>query len=237
MLVKAPLARSAVFLDVDGTLLDIAPTPQSVQVPPGLVDSLTRLRMALDGALAFVSGRRLDDLDRLFAPLCLIAAAEHGAILRGPDGRVEEADIVISAEWRRRLAQFAQAHSGVLIEEKKHSIVVHYRLAPEAEPAARRAADALAASDAERFHVMPAHMAYEICSREVSKGAALRRLMAIQPFVGRQPVFVGDDVTDEPAIAAAKQAGGTGLHVARDFDGDPAQVRAWIAALANAARP
>jgi trehalose 6-phosphate phosphatase len=237
MLVKAPLERSAVFLDIDGTLLDIAPTPQTVRVPAGLIDSLTRLHRALGGALAFVSGRRLDDIDALFAPLRMVAAAEHGAILRLPGGRVEETDIAIPAEWRTDLARFARAHPGVLIEEKKHSIVAHYRLAPAAEPAARRIADALAAGEADRFHVLPARMAYEICSREVSKAAVMRRLMTIAPFSGRLPVFVGDDVSDEPAIAAAKQAGGLGLHVARDFGGEPARVRAWVSALADRGRP
>lgn len=232
MLLGLPTSdRWTVFLDVDGTLLDIAPTPHAVRVPEGLVATLTRLRESLDDALAFVSGRSLDEIDQLFTPLRTAVAAEHGAIVRLPDGRMEETDVTVPAEWRAALADLAQKHRGVLIEEKRHSIAVHFRLAPEAEPVVRHAVDALVADAADRFDVLPARMAFEIRGRGVSKAAAVRRLMQAHPFAGRLPLYIGDDVTDEPAIAAARELGGLGLHVGRDFGGEPANVRSWIGTL------
>jgi trehalose 6-phosphate phosphatase len=236
MLLGLPTSgRWTVFLDVDGTLLDIAPTPHAVRVPEGLVATLTRLRENLDEALAFVSGRSLDEIDQLFAPLRTTVAAEHGAILRLPDGNIEEADVAIPVEWRATLADLAQKHRGILIEEKRHSIVVHFRLAPEAEPLARHAVDALVADAADRFDVLPARMAFEIRGRGVSKATALKRLMQTSLFAGRRPLYIGDDVTDEPAIAAARELGGLGLHVGRDFGGEPANVRSWIGTLIDEA--
>lgn len=220
-----------VFLDIDGTLLDIAATPQSVVVPAGLLRDLARLREGLGGALAFVSGRSLDDIDRLFAPLVLPAAAEHGAIVRLPDGQIEEVDVVVPSAWRASLARLAIEYPGVLVEEKRHSIAVHFRQAPNAEYASRAAVDTLVAGAPDRFHVLPARMAFEIRGRRVSKEAAVRRLMNTIPFSGRRPIYIGDDVTDEPAIEAAQDLGGLGLHVDRNFDGEPARVRAWIGTL------
>lgn len=237
MPVSASTETYAVFLDIDGTLLDIAPSPQAVVVPAGLTEALIRLHDALDGALAFVSGRKLDDVDRLFAPLRTAVAAEHGAIVRLPDGKVEEANVVVPQAWGTMLKQLAARHPGVLIEEKAHSIVAHYRLAPEAEPIVRQAVNEIAASASDCFDILPARMAYELCGRDVSKGAAVRRLMRIAPFAGRKPIYIGDDVTDEPAIAAAQQAGGLGLHVARDFAGQPTRVRTWVKSLVESGPP
>jgi trehalose 6-phosphate phosphatase len=231
MPVSARTETYAVFLDIDGTLLDIAPSPQAVVVPADLVESLTRLQEALDGALAFVSGRTLGEIDHLLAPLHTAAAAEHGAVVRLPNGEIEEAHVEVPPEWRTVLSQLADQHPGVLIEEKAHSIVTHYRLAPDAEPIVRRTMTEIAAGAADRFEVLPARMAYELCGRNVSKGAAVRRLMTIPPFAGRKPIYVGDDVTDEPAIAAAQEAGGLGLHVAHDFGGQPDKVRTWVKSL------
>lgn len=232
MLMGLPTSgRWTVFLDVDGTLLDIAPTPHAVRVPEGLVATLTRLRENLDEALAIVSGRSLDEIDQLFAPLRTAVAAEHGAVLRLPDGSIEEAEVAIPVQWRATLADLAQKHRGVLIEEKRHSIVAHYRLAPEAEPIVRQAVDALVADAPDRFDVLPARMAFEIRGHGVSKATAVKRLMQTSAFTGRLPLYIGDDVTDEPAIAAARELGGFGLHVTRDFGGEPANVRAWIGTL------
>jgi len=226
-----------VFLDVDGTLLDIAPTPHAVRVPEGLVAMLMRLRENLGDALAFVSGRTLDDIDQLFAPLRIAAAAEHGAIVRLPDGRVEEADVAIPPAWRTALVDLTKRKRGILIEEKRHSIAVHFRLAPEAEPLVRQAVDALVAEAPDRYDVLPARMAFEIRGRGVSKAEAVNRLMQASPFAGRRPLYIGDDVTDEPAIAAARELGGVGLHVGRDFGGEPANVRSWIGTLIDEDAP
>ncbi|MEZ5786461.1 MAG: trehalose-phosphatase [Xanthobacteraceae bacterium] len=231
MPVSERIETLAVFLDIDGTLLDIAPSPQAVIVPAGLIDALMRLHDSLAGALAFVSGRPLVEIDRLFAPMHIPAAAEHGAVVRLPDGKVEEANIAVPKAWRTALKQLAAQHPGIFIEEKAHSIVTHYRLAPDAEPIVRQAVHQIAAGALDRFDVLPARMAYELCGRDVAKGAAVRRLMRIPPFAGRKPIYVGDDATDEPAIAAVQETGGLGFHVARDFNGQPERVRAWIRSL------
>lgn len=238
MLLGLPATGSwTVFLDIDGTLLDIAATPHAVRVPEGLVVTLMQLRESLDDALAFVSGRTLDDIDQLFEPMRVPVAAEHGAIVRLPDGRVEETDVTIPLAWRAALVELTKQNAGILLEEKRHSIAVHFRLAPETEPLVRETVDALVAAAADRFEVLPARMAFEIRGRNVSKAEAVRRLMQTSPFAGRRPLYIGDDITDEAAIAAARELGGVGLHVGRDFGGAPANVRSWIETLIDEDKP
>lgn len=223
----------AFFLDLDGTLLDIAPTPAAVHVPDGLVTTLSQLRDRVGGALAIVSGRSLIDIDRLLAPLHMVAAAEHGAVVRLPDGRIEETEVVVPPAWISSLDATVSRVPGALVERKPHAVVVHYRQAPAAEARLRHAVDVLVATAPDRFEVLPARMAFEIRGRGISKEAAVHRLLQEAPFAGRLPVYVGDDVTDEPAIDAAIALGGRGLHVAHAFGGTPDAVRRWLAALAT----
>ncbi len=221
--------RGALFLDMDGTLIDLAVTPQAVQVPPGLPETLRRVQAALGGALAVISGRKLADIDDLLGP-GLPCAAEHGALLRGADGTITAVARRLGHydEWLKILREAAAAMPGVLIEEKAFSLVAHYRQAPRFESALRRLVERLAAADSEAA-VLPAHCAFELKPRLGNKGEALAWFMETDPFRGRLPVYIGDDVTDEPAIRKAAELGGLGLHVKRDFAGSTAQVRAWIA--------
>jgi trehalose 6-phosphate phosphatase len=221
---------AALFLDIDGTLLDIAARPELVVVPPDLPGMLDRLRAKLGGALAIVSGRPLAQIDGFF-PGLLPAAAEHGAILR--DGAGETTQVAARpaayAHWLARLRAETGGIEGVIIEEKQVSLVVHYRGAPAAGPRLRALAADLVDAAGPDVALLPAHMAFELRPTGAAKDSAVGWFMRHAPFAGRRPVFIGDDVTDEPAIALAAALGGMGLHVARDFAGHPAAVRAWLA--------
>jgi trehalose 6-phosphate phosphatase len=229
------LRRGALFLDFDGTLVEIAPTPDAVRVDPALPGVLAALHRHLAGALALISGRPLETLDAFLAPARLPAAAEHGvALRRHGDREPEHVDVPsVPAAWRAHAEALAAQVPGALYEPKRHGFALHARRVPEAMPRFEAALRALIADD-ERFLLLPAHMAWEVKPRAADKGTALAALMAGAPFRGRLPVFIGDDVTDEAAIAAAEALGGVGLRVDESF-GDPAGVRAWLARLAEEA--
>jgi trehalose 6-phosphate phosphatase len=222
---------NALFLDLDGTLLEIAPTPELVVVPPGLPDLLTNVHGQLGGAVAIVTGRPIGVIDRLLAPFYASAAGEHGVALRYQDGTVEEMPkgLAVPDTWRDALKAAAERWPGVLVEPKPHGVAVHYRLVPERGNDVWRLVRALVPQDHPWFRLIPAREAVEIGPRAASKGHAVERLMAKAPFQGRRPIFVGDDFTDEAGMEAARQFGGEGLRVAEVFGGDPAEVRAWLA--------
>ena len=221
---------NALFLDLDGTLLEIAATPESVVVPPGLPELLANLGGQLDGALAIVTGRSIGVVDSLLSPFVAIAGGEHGASLRYPDGRLEEIPkgAAVPDTWREALRAASERWPGVLVEPKPHGVAVHYRLVPERGNDVWRLVRALVPQDHPWFRLIPAREAVEIGPRGASKGHAVEQLMARQPFQGRRPIFVGDDFTDEAGMEAARQFGGEGLRVAEVFGGQPAAVRAWL---------
>jgi trehalose 6-phosphate phosphatase len=230
----------AVFLDFDGTLIDIAAAPDLVRIPSDLVPLLARLSSGLRGALAIVTGRPVSDINRFLHPLRLVTAGLHGAQLRTQvDGEVVltvgsmDPDIVLAVGRLRELAP------GVVIESKISSIAVHYRLAPSVEPQIKTALKAIVAGSPDHFILCPGRCVIEVMPRHVCKGAAVDTLMALPAFKGRCPIMVGDDVPDEPALAAAVRHGGLGLRVSGEhfkgqafFEG-PASVRAWLAAMAD----
>jgi trehalose 6-phosphate phosphatase len=221
---------SALFLDFDGTLVEIAATPEQVVVPPGLPDLLGQLYRQRGGALAIVSGRPLEQTDEFLRPFSASGAGEHGVSLRYDDGTLEELPIGIAVpqSWRVALEAAVERWPGVRIEEKPHGVTVHYRLAPDRGSEVWRLVRALVAPDHPWFRLLPAREAVEVSLRSVSKGHAVERLMAHHPFHGRRPIFVGDDITDEAGMSMARRFGGVGLRVSEAFGGDPAQVRAWL---------
>lgn len=225
-----PPEHAAYFLDFDGTLVEIAPTPMAVTVPPGLVASLQALAARAGGALALVSGRPIAELDALLA-VPFSAAGQHGAERRpAPAAAIAHAPLPTPpGTWLSTAERLAAATPGALLERKRHGFALHYRNAPEAGPAFGDALAALLAGQGD-FALLPAKMAWEVRPAAAHKGAAVAALMAHPPFAGRTPVYVGDDVTDEDGIAAAEAQGGIGLRVEPDF-GSPAAVRAWIAGL------
>ena len=226
---------TALFLDLDGTLLDIAERHDLVWVAPELPDVISRLSAALGGAVAIVTGRPLSDVDRLLPLPGMAVAAEHGARLRLPDGTIapHAADLPERDSWIGQVKAALHLWPGAFIEEKSVGFVVHYRQAPEHGAEIGRFLADLVAPAQGRAEILPALMAYEIRAQGVGKGHAVRHLMEDAPFAGRVPVFIGDDVTDEEGMAAAEALGGQGLHVHRVFGGEPARVRAWLARMAD----
>ena len=224
-----PPATSALLLDLDGTLLDLAPTPDSVVVPPGLLRSLRRLRAGLGGALAVVSGRPVEQIDALLGDAPYAVAGEHGgAIRREPDAAFARPALpAMPAHWLDEAASIIAQHPGALLERKLRGLVFHYRGAPASGPALRQAALALTGPHSGRFQVLEASMAWEIRPRGTDKGVAVATLMREPPFAGRRPIFIGDDVTDEDGIRVAIELGGAGLRVAEAF-GSPEAVRDWL---------
>ena len=225
----------ALFLDLDGTLLDIAVAPDKVVIPARLIDALQRLSVALDGALAVVSGRRLASIDRLLSPLRLPVAAEHGAVIRLPSTKIDSLSVRRRPPkaWIKQLRQAVSRWEGVLIEEKTYSVALHYRLAPHRSGAVRKLAMSLVRAAPNRFELLTAKQAFEVRPKGITKARAVEVLMEQHPFRGRLPVFVGDDVTDEDGIETAHQLGGLGLNVDSAFGGQPRAVRDWLKRAAD----
>jgi trehalose 6-phosphate phosphatase len=224
--------HAALLLDLDGTLIDIAPTPNSVVVADGLADTLLRLRANLGDALAVVTGRPIADVDRLLPGVPFAVAGEHGGVIRhAPSETAERADVrAVPEDWILQAQDWVRPHPGAMIEVKARGFVLHYRLAPDCGPWLRKRLDALMAGWTDHV-VGAAHMAWEIKPAGIDKGRAVEALMARAPFAGRVPVFVGDDVTDEDGMRVARAMGGVGLRV-QDYFGDAAGVRAWLAGIA-----
>lgn len=227
----------ALFLDLDGTLIDIAETPDVVIVPEELPGLLDRASRALGGALAIVSGRPLDDIDRLTAPVRLPAAGIHGGEIRYAAQDVARVPAPAAmGPLRTRIFEKMTAIPGVLIEDKGVSIAVHFRQAARQAQAVHEGLLDVIALQADRFRVLPGKMVFEVMPRVFRKDVAITAFMDRAPFRGRVPVFVGDDRSDDDAIAEAVRRGGFGLRVGAgvddgmDFPG-PAAVRRWIAEL------
>lgn len=234
----ATLPSSAVLLDVDGTILDLAPTPLEVVVPPELTAALARLSERTGGALAFVSGRPLAELDLFFQPLKLPAIAGHGAELRLNDGTVARANTFLDPQLMSELASIADDKPGVLFEDKKYSIALHYRQAPHLGHEIRDEVSAVCARfPSAAIEILPGKSVVEVKQPSFNKGTAVRELMQHEPFRGRRPIFIGDDVTDEAAFAVLPEFGGIGFSVGREVQGiagmfeQPRDVRRWIAEM------
>ncbi len=225
-----PDSNWALFFDLDGTLIDLAPRPDMVRMPEMLIDLLKQVQRELQGALAVVSGRPLGQLDALLAPWRPPAAGEHGAQCRLPSGEMVPPPRLpaVPTEWRLAADALASENAGIVVEQKATGIAVHYRQAPGSEGRVRDVLQRLAAQRPREFTAMPGLMLTEIRPRAVDKGSAVEWLMREKPFAGRTPVFVGDDVTDEDGFRAAEALGGRGLHVHRHFSGGAAQVREWL---------
>lgn len=225
-----PKPNWALFLDIDGTLIDLAPSPDEVRIPPRLNAILSGTQQTLDGAVAIVSGRTLTRIDALLSPLQPPCAGEHGAVFRLPDRRLHRADDACRLpDDIRRAAYDAMARwPGTIMEPKQFGICLHYRQAPEYRDQVQRLAEQLLRDSPGGFELLPGNMTVEIRHRTITKGAAVRVFMGLPPFAGRVPVFVGDDVTDEDGFAAARAAGGLGLHVDSVFGGSTANVRRWL---------
>jgi trehalose 6-phosphate phosphatase len=233
----------ALLLDVDGTLVDIAPSPSEVHVSDELVHSLQRLLAMTGGALALVSGRSLADLDRLFSPLELPAIGGHGAEMRIAPGVAISRVPDMPAALRQKLIAAATPSSGLQYEDKGYSVALHYRNAPrEAERLRHHIGEVRAAFPDENTQLLLGKAMFEVKRPGINKGAAVKKLMSQPPFAGRMPVFLGDDVTDESVFALLPEMRGVGFSVGRHFDGlagifeSPSDVRRALRQLAGRAQ-
>ena len=226
----------ALFVDFDGTLADLAPRPDAVAVLPGLTDTLKALHERLDGALAVVSGRPIEQLDRLLVPLVLPCAGVHGAERRQANGevmRVESTLETVLEDVAREADALAARHPGLLVERKPGALALHYRLAPAFE-AACLALMELAVDRYRGLTLLHGKQVVEAKPRGASKGYAVEAFMAEAPFSGRKPLFAGDDVTDEAGFAAVQRLGGCGIKVGPGTTQaqwrlpDPAALRQWL---------
>jgi trehalose 6-phosphate phosphatase len=232
----------ALFLDVDGTLLDLAERPDDVVTPADLVGTLAKAERKLAGALALISGRAISDLDRLFEPLRLRASGIHGAEIRidprGPATPAPAAMELPPSLWTALTREVA-LFPGAFVENKRFSLVVHYRLAPQAEQPLRQAVTRLVGALPIAVEVMDARCAIELKAPGFEKGGAIAAFLSRPPFRGRTPVFVCDDATDESGFAVVVARGGCAYSVGRRRPGatgvfaKPRAVRDWLAEFAH----
>jgi trehalose 6-phosphate phosphatase len=236
-----PLAAIALFLDVDGTLLDIAARPQAVSVPDDLRQRLRALFLAGGGAVALVSGRAITDLDALFAPLTLPSAGLHGFEHRGAAGAYSRGPLPSAAALesaRSSMLHLARQHAGLHVEDKKFALALHYRDAPQLEDVVVTAMREVAARVAEELELQRGKMVVELRPAGATKARAVATFLQEAPFAGRLPVFIGDDLTDEPAFELVNGRGGLSAVVnaarpsaARSRLADVTAVRDWLALL------
>jgi trehalose 6-phosphate phosphatase len=228
--------RCAWFLDIDGTLLDIAAMPAAVHPAPADSRLVTALYAATNGALALISGRSLAGIDRMFAPLKLPAAGQHGIERRDSRGRMHRHPFPEDALRRAAgfIRAFAARHEGLVFEDKGASVALHYRLAPQLAGAAHTAVKRAALELGDGIEVQSGKMVAEIKPSGRDKGIAIEEFMREPPFKGRLPVFLGDDLTDEHGFKVVNRMGGHSVKIgpghtaARWRIHDAAGVRGWL---------
>lgn len=204
----------SLFLDFDGTLTEIAATPDHVHINPGLRTTLGALFEALDGALAVVSGRPIAEIDRFLAPLRLPVAGMHGLERRAADGRVMRRKDGGPAlgRLRERLSALSATDRRLVLEDKGLTLALHYRGAPEREAELRASMDDLVA-ELDGYRVLCGKMVLEAIPAKTGKGQVIEAYMRQRPYLGRRPVFAGDDVTDEDGFATVARLGGISIKV------------------------
>ncbi len=204
----------ALFLDIDGTLLDFQPRPEQVFADPELHELLGQLYGRLQGALALVSGRNLADIDRIFAPQAFSAAGGHGSEIRLAGEHAIESDLpTLTPAVIRGAQRLVDRSPGLLLERKRHGLAVHYRGAPEARDKVRDWVDAETHALGPQFSAVEGKMVCELLASGVDKGVAIHHFMSREPFRRRKPIFVGDDIPDEPGFVATNEHGGLSIRI------------------------
>ena len=202
----------AIFLDFDGTLVDLAPTPDGVCLEKGVAEALALLAARHQGALAIISGRPVAQIDAMLAPLVLPVAGVHGVERRGADGQLHVAATPDVSPVLAQAQALAALHPGLLVERKRGAVALHYRLAPELEQLCVQQMTA-AVQACPGVLLLHGKMVLEAKPAATNKGGAIAAFMTEAPFAGRRPVFAGDDTTDEAGFAFVEQAGGQGVKV------------------------
>lgn len=241
----APVAsNAALFLDIDGTLIEFVPRPEEARVPPRVLAVLGSLCERLEGAVALVSGRALAEVDRMFAPLVLPAAGQHGAearITRDGAADVYASPVPALAEVRDRARGFLAAHPAIRVEHKGLSTAFHYRGAESDAPALRAVLAAGVAAQEGALELLDSHLCFDVRARGANKGKVVERFMTVPPFSGRVPIYIGDDTTDEDGFAAALALNGRAIRVgaprptlATESLPNPQHLRDWLERSAQA---
>lgn len=229
-------SSAALFLDVDGTLVDICDTPSAVTADGELIEMLEACLHVLDGALSLISGRSIVEVDRIFSPSVFPVAGAHGAELRmNGVPTIDTVGEALPDDVMDSLEAIARSNDGLLLEKKCGGASLHYRMAPELESECRQTVDALMAELGDAYRLISGKMVFEIAPASHNKGAAIAAFLDQSPFAGRTPVFVGDDVTDEDGFVAVNRLGGISIRVggaeatkARYSLPDVASVRGWL---------
>ncbi|MBB2971924.1 trehalose-phosphatase [Mesorhizobium sp. RMAD-H1] len=240
---RSSLAGWAIFLDIDGTLLDIAETPEAVRIPEGLTPDLVRLSRKLDGALALVTGRSIAFVDEIFRGARFPVAGLHGAERRDAMGRISHVELTPDfLRAKDELKERALAWPDILVEDKHAAIAVHYRQAPQHERDMQELMREIAAIAGPKWTLQQGKMVTELRPAAHDKGHALAAFMADPPFSARRPLAFGDDVTDEAMFRAANAADGLSVRIGGPSDGtsaaglfmeSPATLRSWLSEIAQ----
>lgn len=229
-----PPSQAAFLLDFDGTLVDIASTPESVVVPQNLPDILLALRRRCNDALAVVTGRPIEQIDFFLKDIPYAVAGEHGLALRHrPHDPIEWIPMApMPSDWIRGAKQIKEKYPAIRIEKKHNGLVIHFRAAPELGEMLREEMQSWVDQQKDNFDLYPSKMAWEIRPSGINKGEALGMILKKPPFLGRRPIFIGDDVTDEDGVIIANEMKGVGFRIPRDFP-NPKTLRLWLASLAE----
>lgn len=235
---------TALFLDVDGTLLEIQDHPGDVRADPELVELLQQLLMHLNGALALISGRSIAEIDRIFDNVHFPAVGAHGAEMREANSVLEAPpSSPLPAHLLERITKLVDNHDGLLLEQKKGGVSLHYRRAPELAATCRALVFEVMAELESDFRLIDGKMVFEIAPRQHNKGEAIRQLLKSREFEQRQPVFIGDDITDEDGFEVVNALQGISIRIgassatAAQFAlGSVADVRQWLHSVVAANR-
>jgi trehalose 6-phosphate phosphatase len=236
-----PSVESCVFLDVDGTLIDFAATPGEARVDSELCDLLCATMLKLGGAFGLVSGRPIIDLDRLFHSQIFPVAGMHGLERRDAQGVLHNslASPDALATVRLKLQHLVAASRGLVLEDKHFALAVHFRSVPQSEQIVRILVADIVGSLGPEFELLEGDKVIEIKPSSHNKATAIEAFMREAPFLGRKPIFVGDDHTDRDGFAAVERHGGIAIAVGDRVEAhwrlpDPAAVRAWLASFVSA---
>ncbi|MBI3526187.1 MAG: trehalose-phosphatase [Betaproteobacteria bacterium] len=232
----APCVDWAYFLDVDGTLIDIADTPDAVQVDTALLDLIGRMHRSSGGAVALVSGRSLSDLESLLGMPRLPMAGQHGLERRDAAGRlwIHAAPPAVKCALKEALMPVLARHPGLLLEDKGLTLALHYRLAPHLAAYAHRLMARLLEQAGAGLEIQRGKRVVEVKPAGIDKGTAVAEYLAESPFMGRRPVFIGDDLNDEHGFAEVNKLDGISIKVGKGIScarfrlPNVAAVRRWM---------